>query len=196
MTCSDKLIQMTAACMGGDLTKAAECRRRAEMRGCSTPGTAHACDTSEVRESIDWVFRDAGARQTYARGLQQGLEPVEAIIEAQQHNPRAMNQLRGCREFISAYLNKALAPPPSAADCSCVSVIPAGARYTISNSCPESFRISAEIVDAANTARRARIDVGSIEGGESKSVTAPAFTVPSIKSTTLFRGGQSQICPY
>ena len=196
MSCSDQLIQMTAACMGGDLTKAAECRRRAELRGCSNLGGANACDTSEMRANIDWVFRDAGARQTYARGLRKGLEPEEAVIEAQQHNPRAMNQLQGCRDFISAYLNRPPTLPPSAADCSCVSIIPGGAGYIVSNSCPTSFRFLVEIVDAANAARKTRIDVGRIEGGQSKSVNAPAFTVPSISSTTLSRGGKLQFCPY
>ncbi|WP_105439453.1 hypothetical protein [Neorhizobium sp. T25_13] len=196
MSCSDQLIQMTAACMGGDLTKAAECRRRAELRGCSTPGAAHACDMNEMRANIDWVFRDAGARQTYARGLRKGLEPEEAVIEAQQHNPRVMNQLQGCRDFISAYLNKPPMSPPSAADCSCVSIIPGGAGYIVSNSCPTSFGFLVEIVDSANAARKTRMDLGSIEGGQSKSVNAPAFAVPSIGSTTLSRGGKLQFCPY
>jgi hypothetical protein len=112
--------------------------------GASSPLPFGMCAT-EARINVDWVFSDPGARATYHRLRGTGRSAFEAVVGAQAHNARVQDLFRRCQAWTQSYLsqlgegrdgvtlsNRAL----TAADCSCISVLPAGVRlFRATNSC-------------------------------------------------------------
>jgi hypothetical protein len=69
-------------------------------------GSNGPCNQHEAKTNIDWVFRDSGARQTYANGRGTGLSPFDAVLGAQGHNPHAQQTILNCRGWAQGYLAK------------------------------------------------------------------------------------------
>ena len=202
LTCEERLIQITVDCMKGDLGKAYECRAEAERLGCGS-AVDDRCE-AEVRDGVDWVFRDKGANATYQRKIQQGMSPFEAVVAAQGHNPPFQKQLRGCSTYVADYLASKGEQPnedtlPSrkltSKDCSCICVLPAGSRYRVTNSC-DKMKIAIQFTDAMNTTRTAWVSAGILGGGESSAISAPAYAIPSLQASGLRNGTSELTCRF
>lgn len=202
LTCEERLIQMTVECMGGDLSKAPRCRDEAERKGCGPDGD-NRCE-AEVKEDVDWVFRDKGALATYRGKINTGMSPFDAVVFAQGHNSPVQKQLKECRAYVVQYLaskgrepNEGTLPNRklTSADCSCVSILPVSNRYRVTNDC-DKMKITVQFEDAANTSRKAWIDSGVIGGGGSSTIAAPAYAIASIHASSLRNAASEIICRY
>lgn len=90
----------------GDFTIFAQCRSEQQKSydDCLAASSPDICDR-EAKTNIDWVlFRDAGARASYERFRAQGQSPLDAVISAQAHNPRAQQSIRRCRDWAQHYI--------------------------------------------------------------------------------------------
>ncbi|MDW6024179.1 hypothetical protein SAZ10_20735 [Mesorhizobium sp. BAC0120] len=164
---------------------------------------------------MDWVFRDQGARGTYARLFNEGGTPFDSVLGAQGHNPSAQNALLGCRPWVESYLASLGASRDgpalgdrklSARDCECISVIPVGANeqgratYRVSNSC-DGMKVAVRFVgDILNsTARDAFSSWGSaglLAAGLSSEITAPELKYTSIAAVNLKNASSSYTCNF
>jgi hypothetical protein len=170
------------------------------------PGPPAAQDPmAEVRESIDWVFRDAGAKATYERFRRQGFTPFQAVVAAQGHNPAAQALLEENKGWAIAYL--ATRGQVSGAGeltdvqlttqvCSCVTITPAGDTYRVTNSCNLNMRFTIGFIDAAGASPPMSIPAGIIVAGGTATVNSPRMTVPSIASTLLESSRNGVTCRY
>lgn len=168
------------------------CIARGTGSSRDAPQTA-ACER-DVKDGVDWVFRDAGAHSTYDRFRSQGFSAYEAVYGAQGHNPPFQAQLEACKGWVIAYL-ATMGRNTDGTDltdeilttgaCSCISITPVGAQYTVSNSCAATMRISVTFIDAAGGAQAVARDAGIVLGGGSASIPAPNLTINSIASATL-----------
>ncbi len=179
------------------------CIARGTGSSKDAPQTA-ACER-DVKDGVDWVFRDAGAHTTYNRFRSQGFSAYEAVYGAQGHNPPFQAQLEACKGWVIAYL-ATLGRNTDGADltdetltaaaCSCVSINPAGAQYSVSNSCAATMRISVTFIDAAGGAQPVTRDAGIVLGGGTALIPAPNLTLNSIASTTLAGTRNAVTCRY
>ena len=124
--------------------------------GASSPAPPDAGGSAACREAkinIKWVFRDAGARLTYARNRDAGMSPLDAVVAAEGHNPHAQRTIIDCAGSASMIAQALGAGDLSNAavladrtlgssDCACISVLPdADGSYVVKNSC-DPLRVS------------------------------------------------------
>jgi hypothetical protein len=91
----------------------------AELKACLNRGTGSSgapqippAGCAEAKENVDWVFRDAGARNTFARNRGQGKAPFDSVYAAQGHNPSAQKTLAACMDWVISYLATLRLPSP------------------------------------------------------------------------------------
>lgn len=185
---------------------------RCDQNGAGRSGTAltdAVCET-EAKEGVDWVFRDAGARATYARALQDGRTPFDSVVHAQGHNPSAQAVLRRCRGWTEAYLadiGEVGQPRPlSAKDCECISVeqVRVDARrravYRISNSCDPmhiSIRFGADILSlTGGPALSSWVRVGTLARGAEARIFAPDRKFSTMVGIALENPSSSFSCTF
>ncbi len=158
----------------------------------------------EAKENVDWVFRDAGAKNRYLGGRSAGKSAFDSVYAAQAHNPAAQRTLLDCQQWVIDYLGRGGAPggnppddpPPGDADCSCASVIPVGGRrFQVRNSCPP-MKMSVRFVDAMNDTRSAWVAAGQVSPAMSKTITAPEYELPSISAVSLRTSTTSIVCRF
>jgi hypothetical protein len=163
----------------------------------------------DAKENVDWVFRDKGAKATYAGAFNRGLSPFDSVVYAQGHNPSAQRVLKACRSWVEAYLATlgASRDGPSlsdrklgAQDCRCISVIPIGAnsqgrnRYRVSNSC-DAMQVSVHFIDAVD-GFSSWGSAGLLANGSSSILTVPDWKLPSIAAVQLRDAASSQSCVF
>lgn len=198
-----------------DYTSVAQCwARERGLRGASefccleAFGGPLAC--AQVRENIDWVFRDGGALATYSQQRQSGKSPFESVVGAQGHNPPVQSLLLGCRDTAEAYLaargTPPVAPPPNArrpgeSDCPCITVVRTGVdfqgrnSYSVKNSCA-AIEVWVQIIDARSPGAGGNwAQLGVIGPGQARTVTAAAtFAIPSVSAYNLRNAAGNYTC--
>jgi hypothetical protein len=106
------MLESQGTAPSGDFSYISLCQRKyePELQHCITTGSQSNLSTlpppgcPDAKEAVDWVFRDAGARQTYLTNRQNGRSPFDAVFNAQAHNPRAQADLNNCRNWVTGYL--------------------------------------------------------------------------------------------
>ncbi|PXW51089.1 hypothetical protein BY998_1369 [Methylobacterium sp. B4] len=195
----------------------------------TAPPAPRSCE-HEVPANVNWVFADRGAQARYRNGLYNGLDPFEAVVRAQGHNPPVQEMLRRCGRIARDYVANRVAGrvpgadrtptvppdemrlplrPPTAADCGCISVIPAVSTangrptYRVSNRCSYALEVSASFsgdtlpfgarVDAFTSSARA----GILGEGDGVTVSPPeGWTVNNIAAVGLRTRGGRLNCPF
>ncbi|MDK9695248.1 MAG: hypothetical protein OEL76_02520 [Siculibacillus sp.] len=205
--------QKTAA--PGDFSYFSKCRSRheADYRKCLSGGTTGASVAAppegcgEAREAIDWIFRDGGATRTYSTARRNGQGILQALITAQSHNGRAQTALRDCANWAVAYagprdtggapLGGTATSGPKPADCRCISVLPNGSSFSVTNSC-STFEVSVNFTDASTNGGLAGwVNAGRVGPAEPATIRAPAtYRVPSIRAVEIRNGAGSFVCRY
>lgn len=207
---------------GGRAASSLEAYKRGEpfrcdqgSTGSSQPSSQAMCET-EAKESVDWVFRDGGARGTYDRALREGRSPFESVFHAQGHNPSAQDTLTACRPWVEAYLSKLGAKPDtsplgkrklSAKDCRCISVEPVGrnsqggrAIYRVTNSCDGMYVTVHFDEDNLSTtggpALSTTADAGLLTTGQQTSIQGSGRNYTSIKGYDLENAASRYACRF
>ena len=174
------------------------------------------CKQDEAKANLDWVFSDAGAKNSFAAARAQGLSPLDAVLQAQRHNARAQQSLRDCAGWVEAQLaakgakrskddlpNRRLGQ----ADCKCLSVLPAqtnvrGYNVSMDTRC-DSMDVGVKL--AGDTGAVGRIgdfpltslaSVGVLRAGGTHFIKSPDWAIVSIKAVTLRNASSSFVCNF
>ena len=175
----------------------------------SSRGRGGGCHEAEI--NIAWVFRNAGARVTYLRNRKAGLAPLDAVIAAQAHNPNAQRSIKECGASARIVARFAHGAGPSNAavlskrrlgpgDCKCISVVPTGKRYNVSNSCDPmrvSVQFGGDILRLSPSAKAFSSwgAAGIVAAGKDFKIGAPdGWTIISINAVKISNAGGSFIC--
>jgi hypothetical protein len=81
---------------------------QATIRDCKDRAVAYlnnpACEWAIAKQNIDWVFADAGARNTYLSARRLNQSRLEAVLTAQAHDVPAQESVTRCEAEAVAYL--------------------------------------------------------------------------------------------
>jgi hypothetical protein len=175
-------------------------------------GSPSRCKQDEAKANLDWVFADAGAKNSYAAARKRGLSPLDAAIQAQAHNARAQQTLRDCASWVEAQLsgrgeqrsnedlpNRRL----SQADCKCLSVLPAekngkGYNVVMDQRC-DSMDVKVKLEGDQGPSigafpRSTLASVGILRAGATQFIRSPDWWIVSIKAVALRNASSSFVC--
>jgi hypothetical protein len=210
--CNDEIVRLTAQCMGSDLRKARACRAQAEKDAPCGARSMTGEQCSQVKENIEWVFRDRGAQATYDQQRGTGKSAFEAVVGAQGHNRPVQDLLRRCQAWAEAYLASYGAQgggvtlsnrPLGESDCRCISAVPTGdvdfngsAAYKVTNSC-DGLDVSVRFTDAVSPdgVFSSWAQAGLMGTGQERIVqVSPIYLVPSISAYSLRNAAGAYTC--
>lgn len=179
-------------------------------------GKPSRCKQDEAKANLDWVFADAGARNSFTAARARGLSPLDAVLQAQGHNARAQQSLRDCAGWVEAQLaakgakrskddlpNRRL----SQADCKCLSVLPAqtnvrGYNVSMDTRC-DSMDVGVKLAgDTAVVGSMGALPlttvagVGVLRAGGTHFIKSPDWAIVSIKAVTLRNASSSFVCSF
>ena len=174
------------------------------------------CKQDEAKANLDWVFSDAGAKNTFAAARARGQSPLDAVLQAQGHNARAQQSLRDCAGWVEAQLaakgakrskddlpNRGLGQ----ADCKCLSVLPAqtnvkGYNVSMDTRC-DSMDVAVKLAgDQGGVGRIGDFPltsvavVGILRAGGTHFIKSPDWAIVSIKAVTLRNASSSFVCNF
>lgn len=214
LTCAEEVTRLTGICMQGDLNRAAECRARStsEARNCGISPKEAQC--TEAKENIDWVFRDSGAKASFADARRRAYSPLDAVIFAQRHNAHAQQTIEECANWAASYLETVAGAtvsasnkvnlsnkPLGARDCRCVSVVPtndvdfSGRRaYRVTNSC-DGLLVGVQFIEKyPSNSMTSWAEIGALGSNDEIIVRAPAYKLTSIRAVSIRNVAGSFTC--
>jgi hypothetical protein len=173
------------------------------------------CKLDEAKANFNWVFSDAGAKNSFAAARNRGLSPLDSVIQAQAHNPRAQQTLRDCAGWVEAQLagkgvksskddlpNRRLGQ----ADCKCLSVLPTqtsakGYNVSMDTRC-DTMDIGVKLVGDQGVPSGALplssdASVGILRAGQTQFFKSPDYwSITSIKAVTLRNASSTFVCNF
>ena len=173
------------------------------------------CKLDEAKANFNWVFSDDGAKNSFAAARNRGLSPLNSVIQAQAHNPRAQQTLRDCAGWVEAELagkgvKKSKDDLPNRrlgqADCKCLSVLPSqtstkGYNVSMDTRC-DTMDIGVKLtgdqgVPSGNLPLSSDARIGILRAGQTQFFKSPDYwSITSIKAVTLRNASSTFVCNF